>query len=145
MKYVPDAGLADYREANTPAVCPLLGVPAKWVVDHDHASGFIRGVISSEGNCLLGRIENAYLRLSKGAKMLPLAQVLRNMADYIERPHTGVMHPEGTRQLCKRFQRATKEEQVRMLREVGITTAAIKSLKNSVDRRKVFRKVITGK
>lgn len=44
QRYIQQSELADYRKANTPHKCPILGhdtiIP---VVDHDHKTGRIRG------------------------------------------------------------------------------------------------------
>jgi len=104
MKYLPQSKLAQWRKKNAPTKCPLVEYKtSNWVVDHDHTSGFVRGVVSSEGNAFLGRIENAFKRLSRGAKKASLPTILRNMASYLEQEDTHLIHPEGFRQLYKRF------------------------------------------
>ena len=58
MNYLSHNKLADWRNKNKPTRCPLVEYKtSNWVVDHNHTSGFVRGVVSSEGNVLLGRIE----------------------------------------------------------------------------------------
>jgi len=77
--------------------CEVLKVDIpnnKRVLDHIHnehksfyeKTGYCRGVIHSEINVLLGKIENQWLRTSKDLKdNFKLSEVLRNLADYIEK------------------------------------------------------------
>ena len=140
MKYIAQKNLKDYRIKNKPSICPLLNYATKdWVVDHCHSGGTIRGVVSSEGNAFLGRIENAHKRLSKKASQASLSKVLRNMADYLEKPCTGLLHPEGFRQLYKRFSRLDKATQLDILMKVGINRELIQACNNSLDRTKLYK------
>lgn len=137
--YVKGKDLAAFRQKNTPTTCPILGhtelIP---VVDHDHKSGRIRGVVSSEGNALLGKIENFYRTRCVAAKWL-LPEVLRALAEYLEREQ-GPYHPIGIRQVVKRFSAKSKEVQTAIMREAGLSTQAINECKNSKERAKLFRK-----
>jgi hypothetical protein len=140
MHYVPQKELKKYREKNKPTFCPLLDHKTKdWVVDHCHTGGTIRGVVSSEGNALLGRIENAYKRLSINARALGLPQALKNMAKYLEQPQSNELHPEGFRQLYKRFSRLDKGTQLDILLKVGINRELIQTAKNSTERTKLYK------
>lgn len=140
MQYVPQKELKKYREKNKPTFCPLLDHKTKdWVVDHCHTGGTIRGVVSSEGNALLGRIENAYKRLSINARTVGLPQALRNMAKYLEQPQSNELHPEGFRQLYKRFSRLDKGTQLDILLKVGINRELIQTAKNSTERTKLYK------
>ena len=110
MSYLPQSELAEWRKKNAPKKCPLVEYKtSNWVVDHNHTSGLVRGVVSSEGNALLGRIENAFKRLSRGAKKASLPTILRNMASYLEQDDLQLLHPEGFRQLYKRFYSLSKD------------------------------------
>ena len=140
MKYVPQKNLKTYREKNKPRICPLLNCETKdWVVDHCHSGGTIRGVVSSEGNAFLGRIENAHKRLSKNARHCSLPTVLRSMAIYLEKPSSNLLHPEGFRQLYKRFSRLDKGTQLDILLKLGINRELIQACNNSLDRTKLYK------
>ena len=77
----------------------------KAVLDHVHKehksfytnTSFIRGVIHSDINVLLGKIENQWNRSSKEIKQnYKLSNILRNIADYIEyfeKNPTNIIHP----------------------------------------------------
>jgi len=139
--YISQTELSEYREANCPVACPLLGlhefIP---VVDHDHKTGRIRGVVSNEGNALLGKIENFYgSRCARTEWELP--EVLRALANYLEEDQ-GPLHPVGTRQVTKRFGRMKKDEQIAILKYQGAGREVIGSCKNSKDRTKLYRSLI---
>lgn len=143
MKYLPQSKLADWRKENEPHFCPLLNCENdNWVVDHCHNTGQVRGVVSSEGNVLLGRIENAYKRLSKQASGCSLPTVLRSMAMYLEKQSTGILHPEGYRQLYKRFNSFKKDIQLDILLKLGVNRQQIAECKNSKDRTNLYKKYL---
>lgn len=139
--YIPQAGLREYRMANCPPHCPVLGhAELTPVVDHDHQTGRIRGVLSIEGNALIGKIENFH-RSRCVAGVLDLPSVLRNIADYLERPQ-GPMHPKGTLQVVNRFGQKPKAEQLEILKHYNVTAEELASCKNSKQRTKLYRKQI---
>ena len=142
IRYVKQDGLAQYREENKPSICPILGhSPFTPVVDHDHKSGRIRGVVSSEGNALLGKIENFHRsRCVHGVYDLPT--VLHSLANYIEQDQ-GPYHPVGLRQVIKRFKKLNKDIQVGMLESAGASAEDINKCKNSTDRSKLYRKMLS--
>ena len=143
MKYLQQNKLAEWRRENEPRFCPLLNCEnSNWVVDHCHNSGQVRGVVSSEGNVFLGRIEKAYKRLSKNASGCSLPVVLRSMAMYLEKESTGILHPEGFRQLYKRFSRLNKDFQLDILMKLGINRQRILECKNSKDRTNLYKQYI---
>ena len=143
MKYLPQSKLAQWRKKNAPTKCPLVEYKtSNWVVDPDHTSGFVRGVVSSEGNALLGRIENAFKRLSRDAKKATLPTILRNMASYLEQEDTHIIHPEGFRQLYKRFFSLPKDLQLDILLKLGVNRQQIAECKNSKDRTNLYKKYL---
>lgn len=139
--YVSQDELPEYREEHCPTRCPILGhVGLIPVVDHDHQTGRIRGILSAEGNALIGKIENFH-RSRCVAGILELPEVLRNIADYLEQEQ-GPLHPKGTLQVTKRFGRKPKSEQVEILLKVGAVQDEITACKNSKQRTKLYRKKI---
>jgi|TARA_R110002020_G_scaffold9809_1_gene38288 hypothetical protein len=143
MKYLPQSKLAEWRKENAPKKCPLVEYKtSNWVVDHNHTSGFVRGVVSSEGNALLGRIENAFKRLSRGAKKASLPTILRNMASYLEQDDLTLLHPEGFRQLYKRFYSLSKDLQLDILLKFGTNRDDISKCKNAKERTELYKQII---
>lgn len=147
MKYIPQNKLANWRKENAPELCPISRVRSKsWVVDHDHQTGLIRGVIDSEANAFLGRIENAYKRLSAAKKVTTLIDTLKGIVAYLEAnedPLDPIMHPVGLTQVCKRFNNnLTADEQVKELKAKKATKDQIKACKNAKDRTALYRGLI---
>jgi hypothetical protein len=142
MTYLPQNKIKEYRDANKPSRCPILSIrTSDWVLDHDHQTGMVRGVISRQANSLLGKIENFFLNRCAGRKQ-DLPAVLDALADYLRKPQTDVLHPVGLTQLCKRFSRLTKDKQAFELMALGCTRDEIALCSNSKERTQIYRKVI---
>lgn len=142
INYVNHKKLIEYRKTNITLKCNILDVEDyKPVVDHDHNTGRIRGVISSEGNVLIGKIENCF-RSRCSECQLTLPDVLRKIATYLEKKQ-GPYHPVGVRQLVRRFGRMAKEEQIKILKE-RYTQEEILLCNNSKDRAKLYRTILIG-
>ena len=63
------------------------------------------------------------------------------MANYLEDPQ-GPYHPVGVRQVTKRFGRASKADQVKMLLELQADKGEVDACKNSKERTKLYRKLL---
>ena len=146
MKYLSQNKIKDYRDANKPKQCPVLKVRTDdWVLDHDHQTGMVRGVISRQANSLLGKVENFFLRMCKQDKS-NLPGVLRAMASYLERETLDVLHPVGLVQLTKKFKNSlTASEQVAELKSIGATKQELESCCNEKQRCKLYRKLTKNK
>jgi|TARA_B110000483_G_scaffold49470_1_gene61537 hypothetical protein len=142
MTYLPQSKIKEFRERNKPLCCPILASKKDdWVLDHDHQTGMVRGVISRQANSLLGKVENFYLRMCKGDKE-QLPGVLDAMAAYLEQETLDVLHPVGLIQLTKRFKNSlTAAEQVVELRVLGATKKELESCSNEKDRCKLYREL----
>lgn len=146
MKYLPQGKIAKYREEHKPVCCPILGVKTDdWVVDHDHQTGMVRGVISRQANSLLGKVENFYLGMCKGDKeFLPVT--LEAMASYLEMYQTEILHYAGLNQLKNKFKNSlTSEEQFSTLEDMGASREQLKSCTNQKHRAELFRKLTKQK
>lgn len=144
--YLPSNKLSKWRNANKPNRCPILEQATKdWVVDHDHKTGMVRGVISRVANSLVGKIENfLYSRCAKKKDDFPT--ILRNIADYLERKQTDVLHPVGLRQLANRFGSSlTAQEQYDTLRMMGASDEDVDTCSNLKSRKALFRKLTKEK
>ena len=143
MTYLPQNKVKEYREAHKPISCPILDIKTDdWVLDHDHQTGLVRGVISRQANSLLGKVENFYLKMCKGQKeMLP--NTLEAMASYLEQETLDVLHPVGLTQLTKKFKYSlTAHEQALELKAIGGSDADIGSCKNQKQRAELYRNLI---
>ena len=143
MAYLSQNKVKEYRCEHMPRSCPLLRIKTKdWVLDHDHQTGMVRGVISRQANSLLGKIENFYLGMCKGTKE-DLPKTLRAIARYLEKETTDVLHPVGLIQLTKRFKNSlTASEQALELKSIGASADEINECKNQKHRSELFRKII---
>jgi hypothetical protein len=143
VSYLPVNKLAEWRKQNEPSECPILNIKTSdWVVDHDHLSGEIRGVISRQANTLIGKMENIYTSMCKGdPKALP--DVLENIATYLRKEDSKILHPVGLNQLTSRFKNnLLKEDQCFLLHLLGATHSEIDTYSNTSKRVKAFKKLL---
>ena len=92
----------DYRCA----LCKGLLPEGEAVLDHDHATGAIRGTLHRGCNALLGKVENNYRRYG----VRNLAAFMAGLASYLQRHETnqtGLLHPSHKTDEEKRLARNT--------------------------------------
>ena len=87
------AKLLEEQSGTCPICCNDVDAPC---LDHEHTkkikgSGQVRGVICRMCNVFLGKIENNCTRYK--ISLFELPRTLRNIADYVEKPHHPYMHP----------------------------------------------------
>lgn len=80
-------------------VCPLSLVPfdlkntKDMVIDHDHITGEIRGVLSRSGNAVEGKVKAAVARWGGcGEDYSKIIPYLKRLIEYLEQPGTGLMY-----------------------------------------------------
>jgi hypothetical protein len=141
--YISANKIKAYREENNPGFCPILSKPlTKSVVDHDHRTGEVRGVIDFNANNLLGVIERKFYSYCSG-KPEDLPNVLRRIADFLERPPSGHLHPVGLNQLIAKFKGLKKDEQINSLNALStVDNDAVNCCTNVHDRVKLYRKLL---
>lgn len=104
-------------------ICPILKQKFEtkaMVVDHQHkrkddpigvnGDGLVRGCIHNRANVIEGKIVSAYKRYGLN-KFLPLPDLLRNIADYLEQENLPLIHPtekKKPKKLTKRSYNALK-------------------------------------
>ena len=143
MKYIHSHMLKEYRDNNSSNYFHVLGMDMDdVVVDHDHTTGMIRGVIHRQTNSFEGKVFNAWKRYAMNNARVSYVQALRNLADYIETSKSLYLHPVGLNQLSKRFSRLSKESQIFALKNLKGKISEIKSCQNGKDRCKLYRKLI---
>ena len=142
MTYLPQNKVKEFRDKHKPICCPILSTKkGDWVLDHDHQTGMVRGVISRQANSLLGKVENFYIRMCKGDKE-DLPGVLDAMAAYLEQETLDVLHPVGLTQLTKKFKNSlTAAEQVVELKDLGATKKELESCSNEKQRCELYRRL----
>ena len=126
MKIVKQASLSQWRHDNKPERCPILGTAldhGSAVVDHDHASGLIRGVIDRQANVLLGKIERlqkTFLKCSNDELRLILMRCVDWMDSHeSDTSETMPFHPKGKARMITKFRAMPKSQQEAMLIAVG--------------------------
>lgn len=80
--------------------CPISGKrfdPAKLedaVIDHDHITGEIRGILSRSANAAEGKVKNAVARWGgTGENYDAILAFLKRLVQYLESPGTGLIYP----------------------------------------------------
>ena len=81
-------------------LCPLCGKPidltikGEGVIDHDHDSGRIRGLLHRSCNAAEGKISNAAARWgAKSASYADIIPYLKNLVAYLEKPPKNLIYP----------------------------------------------------
>ena len=141
--YIPAHKIKEFRELNDPGLCPiLLRKLENPCVDHDHRNGEIRGVIDGSANNLLGVIERKFYSFCSGDPE-DLPDVLRRIADYLELPKSGFLHPVGLNQLLAKFRGHNKEEQEKLMGQFYFSDETkISSCNNQKERTKYYRTLL---
>lgn len=100
------------------SLCVLPCTPAHAVLDHDHATGAVRGALHRGCNALLGKIENNYKRY--GVPSLPA--FCAGTASYLQRHTTnmtGLLHPTHRTEDEKRERRNAQARKRRAAKTTG--------------------------
>ena len=123
--------------------CACLGIdiyPDRTpVTDHRHdAENMVRGVIERECNAMLGVTENAYKRFFSYWSTIPLPEVLRRMAAYLERSEDPRhRHPSWIKYCKVQFNKLKAAQQDKVLSELGYSVGT-----NLKDRKAKFAKLV---
>jgi hypothetical protein len=143
MNYLSQNKLKQWREENTPRECPIFEIELKdAVVDHDHDTGMVRGVIHRQANAWEGKVYNSWRRYAKNNCRLDFIQTLENLIKYLKGPGTDIFHPTGVVQLGRRFSRLKKDEQEFALKNFGVGINEINACKNTEERVKLYKNIL---
>ena len=80
------------KQRDTCALCKLPLTSDQAVLDHDHSTGAVRGVLHRGCNALLGKVENNFRRYGVSS----LRAFLAGLADYLDfhiTNRSGLLHP----------------------------------------------------
>lgn len=116
------------------------------VLDHEHyhPEQFVRGVLEREINAYVGAVENAYKRHLSYWATIPLPELLKLIAIYLEAskhtPERVIRHPAWIRKLTTKFNKLNAQDQNAVLEKFIVTTG-----KNPAERKKLWNKVVKDK
>tara|TARA_R110000868_G_scaffold14414_2_gene67013 strand:- start:26215 stop:26700 length:486 start_codon:yes stop_codon:yes gene_type:complete len=115
-------------------------------LDHDHISGFCRGVLDRDSNQFLGKVESAFKRFlkHKGFKDSDLPLILNNLGHYLKFNQTNlqILHPQSLGVQIKRFSRLKSNQQKTILMQLGLNELEIKKTKD--EKTKQYRKLVVN-
>ena len=122
----------------------LTGLPipeGQAVLDHNHKSQYVRGVLHRQSNAVLGKIENLWTRYLSYWYNGTLAQFLRQAANYLEKPDDDrFVHPAWIKRLSIDFSKLSTEKQKQVLADMQIEAKS-----NATARRDAFTKGLKSK
>lgn len=107
--------------ANQGGVCALCGEPiakGEAVLDHNHVTGEVRGVLHRGCNSMLGKIENG-LRIYKLTNIAKLARLLNTVIPYTASAGHGVLYPTFRTPEEKRIRANTKARKTRAAKKAS--------------------------
>lgn len=119
-----------------------LSIPkGKAALDHNHKTQYVRGVLHTKTNVMLGKIENGWDRYMGWWCPISLPEFLRGTADFLEREQPkDYIHPMFVKRLeidFKKLKESKKNELLKKYSDVSCT--------NATDRLKVFKKLVQKK
>lgn len=101
-------------------LCPLCNKPidltikGEGVIDHDHDSGRIRGLLHRSCNAAEGKISNAAARWgAKSASYDAIIPYLENLVAYLKKPQSHFVYPMHKTAEEKKMDRNTKAREAR--------------------------------
>lgn len=117
----------------------LTGLPLEYkdsVTDHDHKTQYVRGIIHRQVNAVVGKVENMYIRYIKWWCTMPLPDLLRKIADYLELPQDKrYVHPNWVKACQSRFNSLDEKSKAAVLKDMALHDG-----KNGKERKEIFRK-----
>ncbi len=118
--------------------CAVTGLPLdRAVLDHNHDSyQLCRGVLESTINVFVGVIERGYLRYIKHWCKIPLPDLLRLVADYLDRTKDEhkYRHNHWMKKLQSRYNALPEGQKRSVLLSLGLGDG-----KNGIERKKLFQ------
>ena len=124
LRQLPRSMMSSWKARHLKTVqgglCPIcqqpidLSIPKEGVIDHDHDTGEIRGVLHRSCNAAEGKVANAAGRW--GAKSMEYSKLipwLENMLKYLKQPGTGYMYYQHKTADDKREERNKRAREAR--------------------------------
>lgn len=136
----------EVREELYNGVCELTGQKTDFkdtVLDHDHDTQAVRGVLHRQSNAMLGKIENNFKRYIGWWYNSSLSDFLRAAAAYLENSATtelGILHPSWIKKCKAEFNKLNEVSKSRVLKAMNLEDG-----KNSAERKAIFNKGLLTK
>lgn len=122
----------------------LTGLPLEYkdsVTDHDHKTQYVRGIIHRQVNSVVGKVENMYIRYIKWWCTVPLPELLRKIADYLELPQDKrYVHPNWVKACQSKFNTLDEKSKSAVLKDMALHDG-----KNGKERKEVFRRALLSR
>jgi len=101
----------------------LTGLPLEYkdaVLDHNHKTMYVRGVLHRQSNAVLGKIENMWKRYLAWWYSGTLSEFLRGCADYIEtKDDVRFVHPHWIKAMLTKFRALNEEMKKHVLKSMA--------------------------
>ncbi len=110
----------------------------KPILEHDHATQKIRGVVSSTVNVWLGCLERAHSRYLKHWLDVPLPDLLEGCAEYLRLKQHDVYHPRFIKKSLTLYMQLTSTQRSLILQQLNLPAC-----KNDTQRKAAFKKYIS--
>jgi Recombination endonuclease VII len=111
------------------------------VTDHCHDSQYVRGILSRQINTFIGKAENNYKRMIPWWCNIPLPELLRLIAAYLEREDdTTYLHPSWIKSCKVHFNKLSESEKAQALKLMKQPEG-----KNGKERKEIFRKALLSR
>lgn len=126
------------EQSNRCAITGMVFDPKDFHTDHRHDDEqLVRGALYKQGNMVLGKLENLWIRYLAYWYNGTLQDFLRQSADYLDLPKDKRWrHPGWIKKAKTAFNKLPSKSQDRVLELLGCTKG-----KNLADRKKLFAKV----
>ena len=125
-------------------VDPILGTTIKYeesVCDHSHVTHNTRAAIHRQSNSFEGRVYNAYVRGLKWLTDLPLPDILRNLATYLEQDYSNnPYHSDWIKAVSSKFNALNEKQKASVLKDMALPEG-----KNGKERKEEFRKGVLSR
>lgn len=129
------------EQGGTDALTGLPLASKDAVLDHNHKTHYVRGVIHRQANAVLGKIENMWTRYLKFWYTGTLSSFLRSCADYLERRDDHrYIHPGWLRGCQTKFNALNESQKKKVL-----VALAQPEGDNAKQRKELFRKALNSK
>ncbi len=110
-------------------------------MDHSHSTQHCRAALHLQTNAFEGKVINAYIRCLKWLTDKPLPDILRNLAEYLEKDYSNNPYHNGwLKAVQSKFNTLREQQKDRVLIVLGGEAG-----KNAADRKKKFKELINNR